>query len=124
MAQLHASTVTVPKTETGGLRWTKKKSQLRIAWGRFYRDKMALLGGTMIVVVALMAVFAPYLSPHDPYGMDITKRLRPPGTPGRCARGAGSCCAAATTEPAISSSPSCVSSRAPSIPTPARCATG
>ena len=82
MAQMHASTVTAPAAETGTIRWTKKKSQLRIAWGRFYRDKMALLGGTIIMVVTLMAVFAPYLSPHDPYEMDVTKRLRPPGTPG------------------------------------------
>ena len=72
-----ASQVT-PDTPLGA----RKKSQLRIAWGRFCRDKMALLGGTILFAVTLMAVFAPYLSPHDPFEMDITKRLRPPGTPG------------------------------------------
>ena len=82
MAPIHPSTVVAPAAKTGELRWTKKKSQLRIAWGRFSRDKMALLGGTIIMAVTLMAVFAPYLSPHDPYEMDVTKRLRPPGTPG------------------------------------------
>ncbi len=82
MARVDISTAALPATSETGPQWTKKKSQLRIAWGRFYRDKMALLGGSMIVLVAVLAIFAPYLSPHDPYGMDITKRLRPPGTPG------------------------------------------
>jgi peptide/nickel transport system permease protein len=43
---------------------------------------MALLGGTILCIVALLAIFAPLLSPHHPYEMDVTKRLRPPGTSG------------------------------------------
>jgi peptide/nickel transport system permease protein len=81
MARTQAPTVAA-EAGTGAVRLTKKKSQLRIAWGRFYRDKMALLGSTIIVTITLMAIFAPYLSPYNPYEMDITKRLRPPGTPG------------------------------------------
>lgn len=81
MAQMQMSAM--PDTVSPGEpQRTKKKSQLRIAWGRFYRDKMALVGGTIIVAVTLMAIFAPYLSPHHPYDMDVSKRLRPPGTPG------------------------------------------
>ena len=82
MAKTPALTAAVPETSSGELRWAKKKSPLRIAWGRFYRDKMALLGGTIIAAMVLMALFAPYLSPYHPYDMDVTKRLRPPGTPG------------------------------------------
>ncbi len=82
MAKTPALTAAVPETSSGELRWTEKKSPLRIAWDRFYRDKMALLGGTIIAAMVLMALFAPYLSPYHPYEMDVTKRLRPPGTPG------------------------------------------
>ncbi len=71
-----------PAAEPGTPGWTRKKSQLRIAWGRFCRDKMALLGGTLIVAVTLLAILAPYLAPYDPYEMNVAKRLRPPGTPG------------------------------------------
>ena len=60
----------------------EEKSQVRIAWGRFRRDRMALLGITILFIVVFLAIFAPLLSPHHPYEMDVTKRLRPPGTPG------------------------------------------
>jgi ABC-type dipeptide/oligopeptide/nickel transport system permease subunit len=74
--------VVVPETRAGAPPWMKKKSQVRIAWGRFRRDRMALLGGTILFIVVFLAIFAPLLSPHHPYEMDVTKRLRPPGTPG------------------------------------------
>lgn len=60
----------------------RKHSQISIAWQRFRRDRMALLGAAIIAVVALAAVFAPFVAPHDPLEMQITKRLAPPGTPG------------------------------------------
>ena len=60
----------------------EEKSPIRIAWGRFRRDRMALLGITILFMVVFLAIFAPLLSPHHPYEMDVTKRLRPPGTPG------------------------------------------
>ena len=82
MAHTHSATPVASQVTPEMPLETRKKSQLRIAWGRFCRDKMALLGGTILFVVTLMAVFAPYLSPHDPFEMDVTKRLRPPGTPG------------------------------------------
>ncbi|MDR2140260.1 MAG: ABC transporter permease [Deltaproteobacteria bacterium] len=45
-------------------------------------NRLALMGG--LVVLALFAVswLAPVISPHDPNQMEIRLRLRPPGTPG------------------------------------------
>jgi len=35
-------------------------------WVRLRRDKAALLGGAMIIIFALTALFAPWLAPYDP----------------------------------------------------------
>ena len=80
MARTQTAAAPAPTAAAGDVH--RKKSPLRIAWGRFRRDRMALLGGTILCIVALTAIFAPLLSPHHPYEMDVTKRLRPPGTPG------------------------------------------
>ena len=36
------------------------------------------LGGILLGLILLAAVFAPWLSPHDPYAQDVTQRLIPP----------------------------------------------
>lgn len=36
------------------------------------------LGGLLLGVIVLCAIFAPWLSPHDPYAQDVTQRLIPP----------------------------------------------
>ena len=51
-------------------------------WRRFRRDPVAMFALAVIVALVLVAVFAPYIAPQDPYkGMSL-RRLRPPGTPG------------------------------------------
>ena len=37
------------------------------AWKRFRKNKLALFGLVMIVLMVGMAVFAPWIAPHDPY---------------------------------------------------------
>jgi peptide/nickel transport system permease protein len=51
-------------------------------WRRFRRDPVAT--GALIVILALilMAVFAPWLTPQDPYKGMALRRLRPPGSEG------------------------------------------
>lgn len=39
--------------------------------------KMAL-GGGIVILITLMAVFAPYLAPFDPYQQSLMERLKPP----------------------------------------------
>ncbi|MGQ9584434.1 MAG: ABC transporter permease [Anaerolineae bacterium] len=43
------------------------------------RRKIALLGVLVIVLVSLIAVFAPFLAPQDPTEIRIVNRLQPPG---------------------------------------------
>lgn len=50
------------------------------------RDRVALFGLLIMFTVAVMAVFAPLIAPHDPTSVDIMQRLKPPvweaqGTP-------------------------------------------
>jgi peptide/nickel transport system permease protein len=43
-----------------------------------FRDQATLLGAGIVVAAFLVAVFAPYLTPHDPFAQDLNLRLIPP----------------------------------------------
>jgi len=45
---------------------------------RMLRHRGFLIGLGVIAVIALMALLAPWLAPHDPYAQDLGKRLVPP----------------------------------------------
>lgn len=50
-------------------------------WRRFRRDPVAITAGIVVLLIVLMAVFAPYIAPADPYRASSLRRLRPIGTP-------------------------------------------
>jgi peptide/nickel transport system permease protein/nickel transport system permease protein len=39
--------------------------------------KLALIGFSLIVVIVFIAVFAPFVAPHDPLQIDLTQKLQP-----------------------------------------------
>ncbi|MDB5511080.1 MAG: peptide transporter permease [Enterovirga sp.] len=45
---------------------------------RWARQGSLVIGGGIVLAVVLVAVFAPLLSPHDPYAQNLTARLIPP----------------------------------------------
>ena len=49
---------------------------------RVGRDPTAILCIVILLAIILAAVFAPYVSPDDPYKTSMMRRLKPPGTPG------------------------------------------
>ena len=51
-------------------------------WRRFSRDKLAMFAGFCILVMVLMAIFAPFVAPKDPTFGSMLRRLRPIGTEG------------------------------------------
>jgi peptide/nickel transport system permease protein len=59
------------------------RSQWRMAWTIFRRNRPALLGLVVIVLSIAAAVMAPALSPHDPVQANLAGRLATPGSPGR-----------------------------------------
>ena len=57
------------------------------AWRRSLRRSLGhrglLLGSVVLGLIALAALFAPWLSPHDPYAQEVTQRLIPPAWYGK-----------------------------------------
>jgi peptide/nickel transport system permease protein len=55
-------------------------------WGgvmvRLSRDKVTLVFGAVLLLMALAIIFAPLIAPHDPYQTSMLRRLKPYGTPG------------------------------------------
>ena len=51
-------------------------------WRRFRRDPVGMAALMLILVIVLVAIFAPLLAPSDPYKGMALRRLKPPGTPG------------------------------------------
>jgi len=45
-------------------------------WAAFLRNRTALVGGIVAVLIVLVAVFAPALAPHDPLAQDSYVRLQ------------------------------------------------
>ena len=51
-------------------------------WAAFARDRAAVVSLVFLVLVLLAALFAPYISPHDPYDAAREMRNAPPGSAG------------------------------------------
>jgi peptide/nickel transport system permease protein len=51
-------------------------------WEALRRDKLSIASAAVIGIVALAAIFAPWISPYDPNFADSALRLKPIGTPG------------------------------------------
>jgi len=47
---------------------------------RFLRDPLAVAAALVILIIVLLAIFAPYVAPGDPYHSSSLSRLRPIGT--------------------------------------------
>ncbi len=45
---------------------------------RVWRSKALAAGGGLLLLIVIVAVFAPWLSPHDPYVQDLAHRTVPP----------------------------------------------
>ena len=59
------------------------RSTWQDVWQRFRRDKFAVVGAVLILLLIAMAVFAPWIAPHDPtmqYEDGITMQGQPVGS--------------------------------------------
>ena len=45
---------------------------------RMRRHKGFLIGGIAVLLTFLVAIFAPFIAPHDPYHQDLNRRMIPP----------------------------------------------
>src|SRR5690554_6594228 len=46
--------------------------------GRMWRNKAFVVGAGLLLLILLVALLAPWLSPHDPYAQDLVNRTTPP----------------------------------------------
>jgi peptide/nickel transport system permease protein len=60
----------------------KPMSYWQLVWWRLRRDKVTLGAASIIVLIVLAAVFAPYLTAYEPFQGSIRKRLLAIGSPG------------------------------------------
>jgi peptide/nickel transport system permease protein len=51
---------------------------VKIFWRALSRNRLALIGGAVVLILAVVAVLAPVLAPWDPHRPDILKILEPP----------------------------------------------
>ena len=56
--------------------------QAWLAWLRFRRNPLAMIGFGIVLLLVLMAVFAPVAATHDPIAQNLAERLLPPLTRG------------------------------------------
>lgn len=69
------------KQKTGKLK-RNRETPWRIAWKKLKRDKAAMIGGLMLLIIILVTLMAPILPLQDPNETNLTKRLKPIGTEG------------------------------------------
>ena len=53
-------------------------STLSIVLRKMWHLRMGVFGGVLLIVLVIMAIFAPYVATHDPFDQDILERLTPP----------------------------------------------
>ena len=46
----------------------------------FFSRKLVIFGFIIILILVITAIFAPWIAPHDPYEMDLTKTLQSPNS--------------------------------------------
>ncbi len=54
------------------------ESYLQLVWARFKKSKPAIIGGIMIVMLVILAVFSDFFSPTDPGKLDMGSSYVPP----------------------------------------------
>jgi len=58
--------------------WQARAQRAWFGWLRFVRNPLALAGLAIIVALAVVALFAPWIATQDPFAQELTQRLQPP----------------------------------------------
>lgn len=56
----------------------KPRSLWKIAWKRLVKNRLALVGLSIVLIIIFIAIFANYIAPYDPLKVDLSKYLLPP----------------------------------------------
>ncbi len=56
----------------------RKRSQWRDVWKRLRRNKLAMIGMVLVIIIVFSAIFADLISPYPYDGIDVTQRMQFP----------------------------------------------
>ena len=73
-----ASEAQVPAGEPGGPAKRRASSYWAVSWNIFKRNKLGMFCLVVVLLLALVAIFAPLLAPYDPDAQELTNMLQPP----------------------------------------------
>lgn len=59
-----------------------RRTQASIVWAKLRRNRMAIPGGVVVLLLMLLAIFAPLVTPRDPLYIDTAYKFTPPGHAG------------------------------------------
>ncbi len=74
---MEQSTISVTEDEVLPTR-TQHESYLQLVWQRFKKSRIAVIGGLMVLALAILAIFADFFSPTDPRVLDMANSFTPP----------------------------------------------
>ena len=57
---------------------TQHESYFQLVWSRFKRSRPAIIGGFMVLMLIILAIFADFFSPTDPGELDMASSFIPP----------------------------------------------
>jgi peptide/nickel transport system permease protein len=72
-----AEAESVASLQTEGM-YREEQTMAQMVWRSYRRHKPAMIGTAIIVILALAAIFAPYLTPYDPEKTELDMMLQPP----------------------------------------------
>ncbi len=78
MSQIDKSTQVVPSAVFGGREEEQHESYFQLVWQRFRKSKPAIIGGLMVLILVVLAVFGDFFSPTDPAALDMPASFTPP----------------------------------------------
>lgn len=73
-----ASEAQMPAGEPGGPARRRASSYWAVSWNIFKKNKLGMFCLVVVVLLALVAIFAPLLAPYDPDAQELTNMLQPP----------------------------------------------
>jgi len=56
----------------------KGEAYIQLVWRKFKRSKTAIIGGILVMIMAILAIFAPFFSPYNPLKIDHRASFSPP----------------------------------------------
>ncbi|WP_342411972.1 oligopeptide ABC transporter permease [Bacillus sp. FSL K6-1560] len=56
----------------------KPETMTKIFFEKFFKNRLAVVGGIILTVIILMAVFAPFIAPYSPESQSLLNKLKPP----------------------------------------------